>query len=158
MAMPQWIIPTVSIVAACIVSLANFLVQRWRYRIDRLSVAADHICTEINLAADLSTEYWLIDRSDPEVVKTSLRLEPQIIGRQTRIQAVFLALVRLDSKFIFDKAENRLAELFDAMTGDTFQVSGSPPNPERAMKVQAVAARLNGLFRESVATRSKRIF
>jgi hypothetical protein len=41
------------------ISCSNYLIQRWRFRVDRLNVAIDHLSIEINAAADLATEYWL---------------------------------------------------------------------------------------------------
>lgn len=153
-----WIVPTVSLVGALLVAAANYAVQRWRYRIDRLSVAIDQLCGEINSAADSSTRHWLLDTSQNDDVKKAKELEPELIGRQMRLQSLILALRNLDSAIILDQSEEILVSLFEAMTGGNFEVSDRKPEPDTARVVQSLAAKLNGELRKSVGTRSHRYF
>jgi hypothetical protein len=154
--MPAWVVPLVSLLAALFVAGANYAVQRWRYRIDRVGVAIDHICTEINLAADVSTRYWLLDTTQNDQAKTSEELEPELVGRQMRLQSLMVALKELDHRLRLESAEAQLVSLFDTLTGDDFQVTGRGRKPERARLAQSFAAQLNGELRTAAGKRSQR--
>ncbi|MGO9263991.1 MAG: STAS-like domain-containing protein [Candidatus Binataceae bacterium] len=156
--LPSWALPAVSLLSALVVAIANYAIQRWRYRIDRLSAAVDHFCGEINSAADISTRYWLLDTTQNDDSKKSRELEPELVGRQMRLQSLVLALRSLDSAFNITSTEEMLISLFEAMTGGEFQVVGRRPNPEKAQTAQSVAAQLNGELRQSVGSRSHRYF
>jgi hypothetical protein len=154
-AVPSWVIPAASVLSAAMVAVANAAVQRWRHRVDRLGASVDHFCSEINAAADLATEYWLIPPS-PELRDPSASLrgfEAKLIGRQSRLQQLALALGAQNRRFPLVGAEALLPDLFDAMTGGDFQVGGRATSPDRAQMVQARAADLNGELRLALAQR-----
>ena len=155
MAELNWVVPATSIAAAVIVAAANATVQRWRHRVDRLGAAVEQLCNEINNAADLSTDYWLTEAAhqlkDPS---TPLRgLEAQMIGRQSRLQELTLALAAQDRWFSIQTLEDALPDLFEAMTGGDFQVEGRPVSHDQAQLVQARAAVLNGELRRALGRR-----
>jgi hypothetical protein len=149
--------PVIAIVVGVLIASANYAVQRWRYRLDRLSVAADHISTEVNAAADLSTEYWLLDVSQNSEFRQALAIEPKLIGRQIRLQSLMIALEALDGKVDLNPSSVLLASLFGEMTGGSFKSSGRLSDPDRAQKVQAIAAELNGVLRTAIGNRSRKL-
>ena len=97
--MSDWIPPLVGVVSAALVATANFLVQRWRYRIDRLSTAVDQLCAEVTLAADLATNYWLLDTSQNEEKKRGKEFEARLIGFQVKLQSILMAIKKWIVKF-----------------------------------------------------------
>lgn len=151
--MQDWAVPATGLAGAVLVAAANYAVQRWRYRIDRISASVDHFCDEVNSVADLSTEYWLLDaaRSGQEVVT---QIEPQLVGRQMRLQSLMLALHDLDKKLILTRTEMLLIDLYEVLTGSDFQVLGRKSSPVNAQSVQALAAQINGELRQAVSNRS----
>lgn len=157
-ALPAWFVPLISLASALFVALANYLIQRWRYRIDRISEAVDHLCTEINLAADASTRYWLLDTTQNDQAKQAKELEPELVGRQMRLQSLLVALRTLDPALKLDETEQQLTALFDTISGDDFRVSGRQQNPEKAQLVQSQAAQLNGELTTTAGRRSKSYF
>jgi hypothetical protein len=147
-----WIVPAASIVAALIVTAGNTAVQRWRYRVDRLASSIDLLCSEINAAADLATDYWL--KQAPLGDRLALgALEALLLGRQNRLQEIRIALGENDVALILETVDMHLVDLFDAMTGGNFQVDGRPIDADRARLVQARAAVLNGDLRRALASR-----
>jgi hypothetical protein len=156
--LPSWVVPSVSLVSALFVAVANYAIQRWRYRIDRISAAVDHLCGEINLAADASTRYWLLDTTQKSDALKSKELEPELIGRQMRLQSLVIALKTLDPSLNLAEAEDQLALLFEAMTGENFQVSNRKDNPAQAKNVQCISAILNGELRNAIGLRSRDYF
>jgi hypothetical protein len=156
MSVPGWVVPAAALTGSSIVAVAGFFVQRWRYNIDRLSAAVDLLCSEINSAADLATACWLLDKTEPlDAIKASQQ-EPQIVGRQLRIQALLLALTKHDKSWALDEVNTAIADLYDAMTGDNFRGMKRPANIERVQSVQSVAADLNGKLRMALSRRNKR--
>lgn len=152
MAEISWLVPAASIIAALIVAIANASVQKRRQNIDRLDTSVERFCAEINAAADLGTEYWLIE-STQETHASLRRLEAQLIGRQTRLQELALALRAQDSRFPLEAVELALPDLYEAMTGGDFQVADRAASPELAKSVQASAAHLNGALRHALSAR-----
>ncbi|HEX3884532.1 MAG TPA: hypothetical protein VHW66_17890 [Stellaceae bacterium] len=147
-----WLVPTASLLAALFVAYANYAVQRWRHRADRLGATVEELCTETNDAADLATKYWLTER--PQPVPTDVqRLEAQLVGRQHRLQQLSDALKVQDPQFDLNSAETLSADLYDAMTGGNFRVQLRALDLDRAQLVQARAAELNGELRRAFARR-----
>jgi hypothetical protein len=107
-------------------------------------------------AADLATEYWLLDRANNNTASRASEVEAQLTGRQLRIGSVFLALRHIDSHVASLVGDDKIADLFDSMTGGDFRVVGAGPDAARASAVQANAAELNGDLRSAVALRSRR--
>jgi hypothetical protein len=136
-----WVIP---LVAAASVAFGNFLVQRWRHLIDRIGLSVDHLCIELNSTADLATRYWLLDATQDSDRPEARRIEPQLVGRQIRLQELAIALGEQDRNFRLAEFERLMPDLYEAMTGGDFHVERRLPSPERAQRVQAIAARLNG--------------
>lgn len=155
MADVTWIVPVVSLLAACVVAFANVAVQKWRYRADRLGASIEELCKEVNAAADLATEYWLTDRPQPSPVELR-RLEARLVGRQLRLQELLTALTAYDKKIGIAQIEPLLPDLYDAMTGGDFRVELRPLDLDRAQMVQAQAAVLNGELRRALAQRFRR--
>jgi hypothetical protein len=89
-------VPAAGLGGALLVAIANYAVQRWRYRLDRISGSVDHFCEEVNSIADLSTQYWLLDAIEHQDQVNASLLEPQLIGRQMRLQSLIIALSGLD--------------------------------------------------------------
>lgn len=152
-AVSAWIVP---LVAATLVACGNFFVQRWRHQIDRTGLSVDHLCTELNSAADLATLYWLLDATQNSDRVQARQLEPQLVGRQTRLQELTVTLGEQDRRLNLTGFERLMPDLYDAMTGGDFRVERRSPSPETAQNVQAVAAQLNGQLRTSLGLRSHR--
>jgi hypothetical protein len=155
---PGWMVPAAGLIGALLVALANYAVQRWRYRLDRLSASVDHFCSEVNEIADLSTQYWLLDASQQDQQQKTMMLEPQLVGRQMRLQSLILALSDLDKKIILTRSHMLLIDLYETLTGGDFKVTGRKASPERAQTAQAIAAQINGELRQAVGLRSHRWF
>jgi hypothetical protein len=151
-------VPAAGLSGAVLVACANYLVQRWRYRLDRISNSVDHFCEEINETADLSTSYWLLDASQKDQQDNAHTIEPQLVGRQMRLQSLILALAVLDRKLVLTRTEMLLIDFYEALTGGDFKVSQRPPSADRAQNVQSVAAQINGEIRHAVSIRSQRWF
>jgi hypothetical protein len=122
-----------------------------------VSVAVDHLCAEINNAADLGTEYWLLDATQSVNLDAVRAIEPKLIGRQMRIQALVLALLAIDGTVEIDSSEGLRTDLFDGLTGGSFGERDRKPDLDRASRVQASAARLNGELRSAVGRRSRKL-
>jgi hypothetical protein len=116
---------------------------------------ASRLCTEINVAADLATEYWLTERPQPAPVEIR-RLEARLVGRQIRLQELLTALTAHDKKLATAPIERLLLDLYDSMTGGDFRVQLRPLDLDRAQMVQAQAAALNGELRRALAHRFRR--
>src|SRR3546814_367375 len=150
MSLLNWVAPLVGLAGAALVAGANFFVQRWRYKIDRLSAAVGELSLEVNAAADIATHYWLLDTSQHPEQREARALETQLIGRQTRLQELVLALKAQDESLKLDDVEEGLADLYAVMTGGAFKVSGRSPDGDAAQGVQTVAATLNGRLRRAI--------
>ena len=125
--------------------------QWWRHRADLLSAAVDRVCEEINEAADLATEYWLIDEPTSGDVNS---LEARLVGRQLRLQQLITALESHTLQFPTPTTVGPLlVDLYDAMTGGEFRVQRRAQDLDRAQLVQAKAAELNGELRQAIAKR-----
>jgi hypothetical protein len=147
--------PAIAIIVGIMIMWSNYVIQRWRFRVDRLNVAIDHLSIEINGAADLATEYWLTVPGTAEGVRKIAFLEPKLIGMQTRLSSLLLAIETLDDRVQTRDAWDRLATLFDAMTGANFKTPGRPADPDRAQSAQSVGAELVGDIRAAAARRSR---
>lgn len=147
-------VPAAGLSGALVVAIANYAVQRWRYRLDRTSASVDHFCDELNNAADLSTQYWLLDASEYQDQVNASLLEPQLIGRQMRLQSLIIAMGDLDKKLVLTRSHILLIDLYEALTGGDFRVTGRRPSPNRAQLAQALAAQINGELRQAVSLRS----
>lgn len=145
--LPSWIVPAVSLFAAIIVALANVGVQVWRYKSDRVTSAIELLCREINEAADMSTEYWL--QTGSYSASGAQSFESRLIGRQMRLQALFVALKVRTHRLNLSESDQILLDLFDQMTGDAFGNTPREPNFSYARLVQKSAANLNGALRRA---------
>lgn len=152
--MSNWMVPAAGLAGAVLVALANYAIQRWRYRLDRTAASVDHLCEELNDVADLSTTYWLLDASQHDSQLNAWTIEPQLLGRQMRLQSLVLALGDLDKKLVLTKTNMLLLEFYEALTGGDFKVAGRPASKEQAQRAQAVAAQLNGELRHAFSLRS----
>lgn len=154
--MNEWTVPAAGLGGAVLVAIANYLVQRWRYRLDRISNSVDHFCAELNEIADLSTRYWLLDASQKGTQQDVAAIEPQLVGRQMRLQSLILGISDLDRKLILTRTEIILVDFYEAITGGDFKVLKRGPSPERAQLAQSLAAQINGELRHAVGIRSQR--
>jgi hypothetical protein len=152
---PDWIVPIIGLGGAVIVAVANFAVQRWRYRLDRLGGAIDHLCAELNSAAELSSTYWLLDTTQRDHAEKARILEPELVGRQIRLQSLFIAIRILDRRLDTDESSNLLISFYDDLTGGDFKTLTRPPDLERCQGAHSDAARLNGALRRALAERMK---
>ncbi len=138
------------------VAIANYLVQRWRYSVDRLASLTDHFCKEVNSAADLATEYWLLNPVDPTVQLRCTKMEAELIGRQLRLQHLYLALAAAPGVNA-EHASKHMLDLNDVMTGGNFSVPGRAIDATRAKQVQALAAQINGDAWKALQARSRKL-
>ena len=147
--------PAIALIVGLVVSWANFAIQRWRFRVDRLNVAIDHLSVEINSTADLATEYWLIDVTDKMSRGRAAYLESKLIGCQTRLSSLLLAIEALDGQIKTKTTWDKLPTLFDVMTGGSFSAASRQPDAARAQSVQSIGAEIVGELRTVAARRSK---
>jgi hypothetical protein len=154
--MNNWAVPLLSVAGAVCVAVVNYAVQRWRFRIDRLSSAVDLLCNEINSAADLSVSYWRLDMSQKDESKKGQETEAELVGRQLRIQQLFLSLKAQDAKIKLGAVEATFTDLHDAMTGGSFRVKGRAPDEHRMQRTQSLAAALNGQLRTALNERARK--
>lgn len=152
--MPDWMVPAAGLAGAMLVALANYAIQRWRYRLDRTAASVDHLCEELNDTADLSTTYWLLDASQRDAQLNAWTIEPQLVGRQMRLQSLVLALGDLDKKVVLTRTNILMLEFYEALTGGDFKVAGRPTSRDQAQRAQAVAAQINGELRHAVSLRT----
>jgi hypothetical protein len=103
-------VPAAGLAGAMLVALANYAIQRWRYRLDRTAASVDHLCEELNDTADLGTLYWLLDASQSDAQSNAWTIEPQLVGRQMRLQSLILALGDLDRKLVLTRTNMLLLE------------------------------------------------
>jgi hypothetical protein len=148
--------PMVAVLVGVLVSYSNFAIQRWRFQVDRLNVAMDHLSVEVNAAADLASEYWLTGPPALESISRIAFLEPKLIGTQTRLSSLLLAIEALDERIETGPAREKLATLFEAMTGGGFRTVGRPAEPLRAQDAQSIGAELVGELRIAAARRSRK--
>jgi hypothetical protein len=149
--------PIVAFIVGGLVSWSNFTIQKWRFRVDRLNVAIDHLSTEVNAAADLACEYWLTMPADAENVRRQVAfLELKLIGSQTRLSSLLLAIEALDERIETVGAREKLVTLFEAMTGGGFRTGARPTDPDRAQAAQVTGAELVGELRSAAARRSRK--
>lgn len=147
--------PAAGLTGAIFVAIANYLIQRWRYRLDRIANSVDHLCDEINDLADLSTQYWLLDASQADQQREAASLEPRLVGGQIRLQSLILALGDLDRKLVLTRTEMLLVDFYEALTGGDFKVSKRAASPDRAQLAQSLAAQINGELRHAISIRSQ---
>lgn len=148
-------VPALSVFGAVIVAVANYLVQRWRYRLDRLGLAVDNLCKEINDLSDIATGYWLLDAGKSDEALKAEQIVPLMLGRELRIQQLIMALGLQDSRLSLIHVNAGLIGFYAALTGGAFEVGGRSPDIGRARDVQAEAARLNGELRTAMGNRPK---
>jgi hypothetical protein len=153
---PAWYPPLLGALSAGVVALVNYWVQRWRYRVDRLAINIDGLCSEVNAAADLCSDYWRLDCRESEQQAEASKLEARILGRQTRIQVLLLALKTQDGKLDLSRVEAKIPALYDALTGGNFKGGSRLADEWRSLQVQGEAANLNGELRMALAARVKR--
>ena len=150
------LIPFIGIIGACIVAIANYLVQRWRYQLDRLASAVDNLCKEINETSNLATDYWLLETIDDlSSFNKAQQFEPQIVGRQMRIQQLIVALSLQDRRLHLTHVHASLAEFYDALSGGQFRVRQRDSDFGRAQLAQSQAAQLNGELMAALGNRAK---
>ena len=76
-----------ALVGGCLSGLLSFLVQRWRYNIDRWTVVTDELCKEVVAIGDLSAEFWLSKRNANNKDEMAFK-EMRIKGSIARIDAL----------------------------------------------------------------------
>lgn len=151
--MQTWIIPAVGLFGSCIVAFANFVVQRWRYRIDHISASIERVCRDISDAANCATAYWQLDGADGESAARLRQLEAQLVGYQMRLQLGVLGLGLQDRRLKLQHFD--LMDFFDRLTGGDFQVARRPVDFARSREVQSEAARLASALRQALALRAR---
>lgn len=150
------IAPSFAVLGALIVAVANFLVQKWRYHLDRLSAAVDNLCHEVNNAGDIATRYWLLNSlTNPQDLAEIKRLEPQLLGCQMLIQQLILAIRLQDRRMHLTAVETALVDFYDALTGGQFRSKVRSDDPDRALRVKLVAAEFNGELRAALSVRAR---
>jgi len=154
----DWAVPTISLVGATIVATANYFVQRWRFRIDRLKATIDDISATINFAADRATEYWLLDAKTPEEQTKCRKHEAELLGLQIRIQQLLAALKEQDRHLDLSITDDDITELYDAMTGGQFGGNLRGVDLFRPRRVQVAAGILNGSLRKALSKRSYQLW
>ena len=154
-----WYIPFVSVSGALIVAILNYLLQKSRDQAERIAKFTDNICKEINDTANVGTLYWisdsLSDTKDRKVLSELVRLEHELVGRQSRISALFQSLRELDKRLKLVEAQPDFDTFITQLTGGEFRVSNRKANLATAALIQHTAATLNGRLYRAVGIRAK---
>jgi len=118
--------------------LAAFGVQWIKSGRDELRLICDDFCKVAGDAADLSSGYWL-KAGDYDDIKL---LEARILGYQSRLTGLRVLTSEWFKPTDTVKVDSALADLFDALSGGDFSVSGRAPDQIRCNLAQVHAANL----------------
>ncbi|MCA0000978.1 MULTISPECIES: hypothetical protein [unclassified Mesorhizobium] len=114
----------------------------WRYRADYKRDVLSKLLSDIQAAADLSTDYWTSDPSkgDLEVISQCAILEARIGGSLERLETAIDAARPMLNRIDTLGMELPWAAFFDNMAGGQFGEPDRGPDLERAKEVQFAAA------------------
>lgn len=125
-----------------------------RARLDAKIKRFEELCSLLTQAADLASEYWLLDRriateatgSGPGRVAI---LEAFLMGQQ---QQILLLVEQLEAELpgkVQDLLREKQPDLVDGLTGGNFWDDGGGPDSARALIVQTVVAEIVVKIRSS---------
>lgn len=138
-----------ALVGGCVGGLISFLIQRWRYNIDRWTILTDELRKEIVNVSDLSSEFWLKTRNNSNNREMML-MELRIKGCMARIDALKIPFEDWCARGPLIRFKNAHGEFVDAVTGGQFTAVRRDANAEAALKVQIAAADLIGAMRDAL--------
>lgn len=142
-----WLVPIASLIAAAIGAGAAFWGLVWRYRADYKRDILRELLSNIQNAADLATEYWLLNPSsnDASTLTKCRNLEARIVGYSERLEASIDAarphLKRIDTLGM----DIPWANFLDGLTGGEF---GDTARKEDALRAEAVQISAAVLIRD----------
>jgi hypothetical protein len=140
--MQGWLVPAASFFAALVGAGAAFLGLVWRYRADARDERIRELIREILSAADLATEYWLVDGTAGASQDKIALLEARIIGLVERLEAALDLARPLMRNVDTLGMDIPWARLLDSLTGGDFSVQGRARDTDKAVEVQVAAANL----------------
>jgi len=122
----------------------SFLVQRWRFDVDRWQKRIDAFCKDVTETADLGTEFWLTpgrghDKTD---ANADLRLV-KLRGRIERLETQRTAYVDwCCGKYTGEDVNDCFGAFHEEMTGGAFTDRDRMPDGDRSFSIQSQAADL----------------
>lgn len=153
--MPTWAYLLVGLASPVVVAIAGAMAIRWRYHADSRSNLAKVFRDEVMAAANLATEFWLLDltslpagTSDPDqLARTKDRLNASSLsarlqGAQERVDLA-LDILRPHLRSLDTLGMDKPMAAFSAsLTGGSFDDPLRGADLERALGTQIAAATL----------------
>ncbi|MCP3467992.1 hypothetical protein [Bradyrhizobium sp. CCGUVB23] len=118
--------------------LSGIWVSRWKASLDHAEKRIDDLCSEVMRLADLASEYWLLEQTDPKVPVLQARLSSGIV----RLASIRVSLAKLVVGLDGPRVEQLEAAFFRAATGGDFAVHNRPVSSSNAAAVQHAAGAL----------------
>jgi hypothetical protein len=142
--------------------LSGYLIRRWQYREDHIARRVDNLVEEIEAAAHVGIDYWLLDPTDGELSKKERRaIEADVARNGARILALQHQIAALRSSLqadIYPDDNNVLiqceAAFFDAATSGDFGVASRAPDLVRVRVISGAAAKYVNQIRSAYNRRS----
>jgi hypothetical protein len=139
--------------------MAAFAVQWIKTGRDEHRALCDELCKVMGDAADHASAYWLTAADGAEIELKEARL----MGYQSRLAGLKVLVEKQFSQEDAEQVADALSDLFDALTGGDFQVSGRNVDAQRCHQAQVMASvamvSVRNAYRNSVAfpTMSRRL-
>jgi hypothetical protein len=149
-----WIVPLSSFLASLLGAGTAFAGLVWRYRADYKREIVGQLLGDIQIAADLSTDYWILDptadASNPSKIRNS---QARIKGFAERLEASIDAARPHLRKIDTLGMDIPWSKFIDALRGGDFDDPLRAPDPERAENAQFHAAELIQTLRSAADRR-----
>lgn len=119
--------------------LMSFLVQRWKYNIDRWTAITDELCREIVHLGDIASEFWLLERTPANNVELSLK-QLKVRGSMARIDALKAPFEDWCTRGGLKRFASAHGDFIDIVSGGEFTAATRGSSPETAFRIQQAAA------------------
>jgi hypothetical protein len=118
--------------------LSGYWVSRWKANTDHAEKRVDDLCEEVISLADLASEYWTLDQTDPKIPVLEARLQAGLM----RAALMRNSLANVVRGLHNEKIVNAEAEFVRATTGGDFGVHNRKASPEAAAASQFAGSAL----------------
>jgi len=120
----------------------GFFVRLRGLRHEELGRRFDDVCKDIDGAATLGTDYWLLGGG----ASGTAAMEARLLGFQHGI-SLGIANISEDHKHLDAECDKELVDFLDQLTGGDFQVAARQVDAERAVGAQIAARKLVAVIR-----------